>query len=106
MRLPTFPIRVLVLASVLVLVPSCGGRDADVEFLPAAPARLSAEQGQDPRPVYPADGAASEVAHETWANDHHDWGDRRDAVAWRWCQLWNSFASVKTDCGAKPAGVE
>jgi hypothetical protein len=78
----------------------------DVEFLPAAPAGLSQAQAQDPRPTYPADGATSEAAHETWANNHHDWGDRRDIVAYRWCQLWNSFASIKTDCGAKPDGVD
>lgn len=93
------------LASALVLVPSCGGRDADVEFLPAAPASLVQAQSGDPRPAYPADGATSEAAHETWANDHHDWGDRRDVVAYRWCQLWNSFASEKADCGPMPDGV-
>jgi hypothetical protein len=102
----TFLTRALALASVLVLVPSCGGRDADVEFLPAAPASLEQAQAKDPRPVYPADGATSEAAHENWANDHHDWGDRRDVVAYRWCQLWNKFASVSADCGPKPAGVE
>lgn len=73
-----------------------------MNFLPPAPQSLATEQTDDPRPPYPADGTTSEAAHEGWVSDALDWGERRNATAYRWCMLWNQFASEKTDCGPKP----
>lgn len=53
----------------------------------------------------PESGATSEQAYENFVSDRFDWGDRRDGVAWRWCQLWNRFSAVQTDCGPRPAGI-
>jgi len=54
----------------------------------------------------PEAAATSERAYEDWISDRLDWGDRRDAVAWRWCQIYNRFANSPTDCGPKPVGIE
>ena len=106
MRRLTFPIKGLLLASALVLVPSCGGEDNRVLSLPPAPQDIERAQANDARPAYPDEALTSEAAHEAWTDDALDWGDRRNLLAYRWCQLWNTFAEVKSDCGPKPEGVE
>lgn len=106
MRLLNFPTKGLLLASALVLTQSCGGRDADVAFLPRAPATIAQDQAGDKRPAYPLEAATSEQSHEDWVSNTLDWGDRRNALAYRWCTLWNGYASVKVDCGPVPDGVE
>lgn len=50
----------------------------------------------------PEAAATSEAAYEAWVSDMFDWGERRNGVAWRWCQLYNKFATTPVDCGAKP----
>ena len=77
-----------------------------MNHLPPPPVKLAADQAGQPRPEMPDAALTSEAAYETWISDRLDWGDRRDGVAWRWCQLYNTFATAKTDCGAKPQGVE
>ena len=56
----------------------------------------------------PPAAAESEALYETWVSDRFDWGDRRNLLAWRWCQSYNRYAPpiAKTDCGPKPEGVE
>ena len=94
--------RSLLIASVLVLVPSCKERVVSVP-LPPAPATIAEDQKNDTRPEYKPEYAESEAAHEKWNDDTLDWGDRRNLLAYRWCQLWNKFAEQKTDCGIDPS---
>ncbi|MXP43004.1 hypothetical protein [Allopontixanthobacter sediminis] len=73
-----------------------------MKFLPPAPAEIAQSQSGDLRPVYPVEALTSESAHEAWQDDALDWGDRKNLLAYRWCVLWNSFASEPVDCGAVP----
>ena len=91
------------IVSGLALAGSSCGRDADVRHLPPPPERLATDQRTQPRPVMSEAAATSEAAYEAWVSDMLDWGERRNGVAWRWCQLYNEFATTPVDCGAKPA---
>ena len=84
-----------------MLVSSCGERVVSVP-LPPAPAEVSHDQANDARPDYKPEYATSEDAHEGWVDNVMDWGDRRNLLAFRWCQLWNQYAEQKTDCGPDP----
>lgn len=90
------------IASGLVLAGSSCDRENDVRHLPPPPQRLATDQIGQPKPVLPESAATSEKAYEDWVSDRFDWGDRRDSVAWRWCNLYNTFAQTKTDCGPAP----
>lgn len=94
------------IASAFVLAGSSCSRESDVRHLPPAPAKLAADQRGQPRPILPEAAATSEEAYENFVSDRFDWGDRRDGVAWRWCQLWNQFSKTKTDCGPKPTAID
>lgn len=106
MKIASYRIKALLIASVIVAVPSCAGRDSDVNFLPPAPPQIEKDQAGDPRPEYPQGAVDSEDLHENWVSDALDWGDRRDLLAYRWCELWNKFAKEPVDCGVKPPGVD
>ncbi|UAB76941.1 hypothetical protein INR77_08780 [Erythrobacter sp. SCSIO 43205] len=102
----TFLTKSLALASALVCANSCASRDADVNFLPPAPPSLSEQQANLKAPTLPDDIATSEAAYESYVSDRFDYGDTGVALAYRWCQLWNNFASEPTDCGEKPDLIE
>lgn len=106
MQLLTSPTKGLLIASVLVLAPSCAGRDASVEFLPPPPAALVTARQDDPRPVLPDEALESEEAFDTWQKDVNDWGDRRDGLAYRWCKLVSRFTEEPLDCGPSPLAAE
>lgn len=105
MRLPTHRTKGLLLASVLLLAPSCADREAAVEFLPRPPASLEQARQNDPRPVMPREALESEELFDEWQKDTNDWGDRRDGLAYRWCQLVSRFTEEPLDCGPEPEGV-
>lgn len=94
-------IRGLLLASALMLAPSCADRARDVNHLPPPSEALKADQKASARPELP-EGAITEKAYDEWDSDVHDWGDFRNQVAYRWCTLWNSFATQQVDCGDNP----
>ena len=77
-----------------------------MNFLPPAPPSLVQEQSEDTRPVLPEEAATGEAAYESFVSDVFDWGDRRNAVAYRWCLAYSKFAQEPIDCGEKPEGVE
>lgn len=106
MQLPTYLIRRLLTASVLVFALSACGRDADVNFLPPPPPALQTEQAQDTRPVPPEGAETSEALYEQFVSDVFDWGDRRNALAYRWCKAYSEYAQEAIGCGVKPDGVE
>lgn len=76
-----------------------------MKHLPPPPAALTDEQANDPRPLLPPGGATSEQVYERWNNDALDWGERRNALAYRWCSWANAFLVTAVPCGPKPAGL-
>jgi hypothetical protein len=77
-----------------------------VNFLPPAPTQIETDQSGDPRPEYPQGADDSEDLHESWVSNALDWGDRKNLLAYRWCELWNKFATEAVDCGVKPIGID
>ncbi|HCT35090.1 MAG TPA: hypothetical protein DF966_18240 [Sulfitobacter sp.] len=73
--------------------------------LPPPPAEIADDQANDTRPPYP-EGDVGEALHEGWVDDALDWGDRRDLLAYRWCELWNKRAEVQTNCGPDPRIID
>lgn len=92
MQLLRSRIRLPLLASVLVLVSSCGDRVAST---PTPPADLFARPA---RPVMPAEAVTSEAAFEKWREDVADWGATLDARLYAACK-WFEAAGVTVDCG-------
>ncbi len=90
-RLPTYPIRHLLIASAAMLVSSCGGQ---VKSMPAPPASLFARQAE---PAIPPAAATSEAAYLGWRRDHADWG-RTVAAALDNACLWFRDAGYKVEC--------
>ena len=108
MRPKTFLIRCSALVSALALVSSCSGRDADARLNLSAPPAIERAQAEDQRPALPIEAGTSEAAYEGWISDVFDWADRRNLLAYRWCQLWNRTVAGDNpvDCGPAPQGVE
>lgn len=91
----TFPIRALVLASLLVSVSSCGDKP---RVLITPPANLL--QRADEPPMTP-EALTSEEVYEQQRDAKIEWGRSNAAIIDRAC-WWMQDAGVKLDCRTRP----
>lgn len=98
MRPAISPIRLLLLASTLALVLSCGDR---ARIPPPAnlnpPANLLTHRDSPP---IPAEAATSEKAYESWRDDKDDWGEENAGIIDRAC--WWLFDAGVTALTCRP----
>lgn len=101
MQSGTSPIRLLLLASTLALVSSCGGADR----LPP-PANLNPPAdllARPDKPEMPVEAATSEDAYEDWREDVNDWGEAEAGIIDRACWWFRDAGVTALTCRERPA---